>query len=378
MQVKDIMTKNVITIEPDETVSQALAKMKARKIHQLPVVKNGNLYGIIGLKNIVTKNIDTASAKVSSIASNVTTIDAGSNAESAAELLLKSGLRSLPVTDGGKLVGIISETDFMKVANQFLRNQNIYVSEIMTDANYLAKDSTIGAVKMLMLNKNISRVPIIDKNNVVGIIGTFDLIHIIEGKQTMEARGGRLKEPGTKEKLNIEKTPVGTAMRSPTIIGGDKTIRDVIGLLKEHEEVVVQHEGKIGVVTHRDILELFAQAPKKQVYVQITGMHDEGIEFKVMMDKAVDEFVQKMGKVIANIELLAVHVEKMHKQGARFKYSIRTRFRTPIGFFVAHAWGWKPLDVIQDVFKNLEREVMHKYGKMEDVRRHKRHKDRYV
>lgn len=369
MQVKEIMSKNVISARPDEHVSQALSKMERHRIHQLLVMSDERLLGMIELKKIVTRNIDISSAKVENFATNVPNIDANASVESAAQLLISSAARALPVTDAGNLVGIVSETDVMKVAKQFIRGDR-NADEIASIAECVEKQGNYGHIKKLIFEKNVSRVPIIDNGKVTGIVSTLELIRMLKGKETMEVRGGT-QEKAAREKLRLEETPSSAVMRPALVVKPGKNIGEIIDLLKTNEEVIIVN-GDIRIITHKDILELFAQAPQKGVYVQITGMHDESIEFKAKMDMAVADFVKKMAKIAENIEYLALHIEKMHKQGPKEKYSIRARFKSHDGFFVAHAWGWKAIDVLQEVFGNMEREVMHKHGKLKTDSRKKR------
>ncbi|MBI3191016.1 CBS domain-containing protein [archaeon] len=376
MQVKDIMVRNIISVEPDENVSVALAKMKKNKINQLVVMKDKKMYGMLELRKIVTKDLDPSSTKISGLSINVPTVDINANTENVAELLLHSGLRALPVVEGTNIVGIVSESDMMGVVKSST-SANTKISDISSAAEYVPKDATIGKVKRIMIEKNVSRVPIVDKNKVVGIISTLDLIRIMEGKERMPARGGRLQEAGAKEKINIDSTPVEMIMRSPVIVSGNEQVREIIDILHNKEEVVVQQNGQIGLVTPRDVLEMCVASPKKQIYVQITGMQDESIEFKARMDIEVSKFVQKMEREVGHIEYLVFHVDSMHKQGPKQKYSLRARFKTSAGLFVAHSWGWKPLDVIDDVFKNLEREISHTYGKREEMKKRSGRKNKY-
>lgn len=375
MQVKDVMNKNVVSVSPGDTLSRALSLMRKYRVHQLPVMSNGNLYGMLELKKIVSRDVDVPTTKVSTVATNVPQIDANASMESAVDLLLRSGVRAVPVTDGGAVVGIISESDMMKIAKQFVKGLNQGASEIASPAEYIDKKGNYGNVKRIISEKNISRVPVIENGSVLGVVSTLEMAKALEGRQTMETKGGN--EKISKEKINLENVLATTIMRPVTVIQGDKMIDSVIEMLKDSEEVIVETDGSFGVITHKDVMELFAAVPKKQLYVQITGMHDESIEFKATMDVAVTEFVQKIGRVAKNIEYLVVHVEKMHKQGPKEKYSIRVRFKSTDGFFVAHSWGWKPLDVIQDAFKNLEREVVSRHGKVKDLARDKRQKERY-
>lgn len=47
MRVKDWMTTNVVTVEPDTSVRRAFAMMKKHGFHHLPVVRDGKLMGIV-------------------------------------------------------------------------------------------------------------------------------------------------------------------------------------------------------------------------------------------------------------------------------------------------------------------------------------------
>lgn len=52
-QVKEIMTKEVITVPPETTVEQCMALMTKRRIRHLPVVENGHLSGMISIGDVV-------------------------------------------------------------------------------------------------------------------------------------------------------------------------------------------------------------------------------------------------------------------------------------------------------------------------------------
>jgi len=53
IQAKDLMKRKVITIKPSSDVTQAMMKFKKKKIRRLPVVENGKLIGIITLNDII-------------------------------------------------------------------------------------------------------------------------------------------------------------------------------------------------------------------------------------------------------------------------------------------------------------------------------------
>lgn len=52
-QVKDIMSKNVVTVDPDETLDQCMALMTEKNFRHLPAVKDGQLVGVLSMPDLV-------------------------------------------------------------------------------------------------------------------------------------------------------------------------------------------------------------------------------------------------------------------------------------------------------------------------------------
>ncbi|MBI4018235.1 MAG: CBS domain-containing protein [Candidatus Aenigmarchaeota archaeon] len=372
MEVSVIMTKNVITCERGDTLNTALAKMKKYNIHRLPVVEGKNVLGLLELKNVVTKDIDIQSTKVENYITSASTASPEHDLQKVIELLLNSGLRAVPVTDKGNLVGIVSESDVVRVASK-LMNTKKTCGDIAVKCEYVSRSDSVGKVKKIMFNKNVSRVPVLDGQKVIGIVGTMDMIKLSEGKEKMEMRG-RTKERGVSEKMTTEKAGVESFMHDAAVLQGNAPLEKALELLQKNEEVIITN-GDIGIITPKDILELLVSGPKKQVYVQITGLHGESSEVVAGLDEATTRFVQKIGRMIDGIQYLFVHVERQNDHGGgdrKIRYVMRARIGTPLGLFVSHSMGWKPLDVAQDVLGKLEREIMKSYGKMQKHQRAKK------
>ncbi len=358
MKVRDIMNKKVLSVARDDTLAKALNSMKSEKIHQLVVIERDSLVGMLELKNIVTKDMDPAAAKVEGFYRSSPTIDADDDAESAMFTLLGSGLRALPVASKGKIVGVLSETDVIKSGIGIPKG--LMLKDIMTPCVYVDKDEKVSKVKNLMFEANISRIPVLDQDEVVGIIGTLDLIKVLEQRTATGQKPGWSGEKTMRNKMRPDDITAESIMSKPVVLSGSKNVSDVLPLLDKNEELVIKN-GEIGIITPKDVLELIAKPQKKGTYVQITGMHNESSEFQATMDKCVQDFVNKYGKMTNKMEYIMVHVDKMQKQGPKQKYSVRVRAKAPFGMFVAHAWGWKQLDVVQEAFNKVDREFMKKY-----------------
>jgi acetoin utilization protein AcuB len=119
------MTKKVFTISADGYLSDVISLMKEKSVKHVPVVKGGKLKGIISDRDIKeyspskATSLDIyeihyllANTKISSIMrTRVTTAAADTPIEEAAMIMLDKNIGCLPVVDGGDLVGIISDKD---------------------------------------------------------------------------------------------------------------------------------------------------------------------------------------------------------------------------------------------------------------------------
>lgn len=119
MKVKDIMIKNVITVDDRKPISLALTLMHEKGIRRLPVLADGKLAGII-----VQHDIEKAFNRPGVIAEtpvdwimtkHPVIVAPEDDVIAAARIMITNKISGLPVMDGDELVGIVSEIDILKV-----------------------------------------------------------------------------------------------------------------------------------------------------------------------------------------------------------------------------------------------------------------------
>ncbi|AKU93304.1 CBS domain-containing protein [Vulgatibacter incomptus] len=135
MKVRDLMTRDVVTLEAGENLLLADDVMRLGRIRHLPVVENGRLVGLISHRDILQASVSSlaglsraedASIKKSIPAREVmkrevTTIGPDEPALVACSIVLDRKLGCLPVVDAeGALVGIVTEADFVELARRYL------------------------------------------------------------------------------------------------------------------------------------------------------------------------------------------------------------------------------------------------------------------
>lgn len=118
--VKDLMTKDVITINASQTVFDTAVIMTEKKVGCLIIMDETVPVGIITERDIVRRFVyqhllSSGEIKVSEIMSKpLITINPDSSLRDAARLMLKNAIRRLPVVKENKLVGILTASDFGK------------------------------------------------------------------------------------------------------------------------------------------------------------------------------------------------------------------------------------------------------------------------
>ena len=115
MLVRDRMTKNPVTIGPQEMLVTAQEKMTTGHFRRLPVVEDGALIGILTDRDVRRHVGSEERTKVRAVMTETPlAISPDMPIEEATQLMLKHQISGLPVTDNRKLVGILTTSDILQ------------------------------------------------------------------------------------------------------------------------------------------------------------------------------------------------------------------------------------------------------------------------
>jgi CBS domain-containing protein len=137
--VRDIMTRPVITAGTDLDVLSAAKKMGSANVGSLIIVSDGNPTGILTerdlVKKVIAEGIDPRTIKVAEVMSTpVVSIEPEASLREAAALMLRSGVKRLPVISKKRLVGIITDTDLVS-------GSSMGMSDILSDLLEMHRES---------------------------------------------------------------------------------------------------------------------------------------------------------------------------------------------------------------------------------------------
>lgn len=128
MYVHEYMTRDPICLSPGETLRKARQIMKEQGLRRFPVLEKGKLVGIVTDRDVRQAGLSSAVMQerryvdyildriqvVGIMTPNPITVKPDTSLREAADLILENKIGGLPVVEGDKLVGIITETDLIK------------------------------------------------------------------------------------------------------------------------------------------------------------------------------------------------------------------------------------------------------------------------
>ncbi len=135
MTIRDIMTREVETAPPDETVLDARDRFRFGGFRHLPVVDGDRLLGVVSDRDVLHAagpslgptefdedggpGVDRTLREI--MTRDLVTADPTMSVEEAADTMLRENVSALPVLDEGRLVGIVTTADVLRMAAGYQR-----------------------------------------------------------------------------------------------------------------------------------------------------------------------------------------------------------------------------------------------------------------
>ena len=247
--VSDIMSKDIVTVEPGATMGEAAKVMGEKHIGSLIVVEDGKPQGIVTerdlLSGVLAKGLNPEKVKVeASMSRPLITINPTATIREAARAMIKKKSR-LAVFEMEKLVGIVTASDLVK-SMPWVEETRLMVDEYMTRKVETRDEKvTVSMVVRVMGDKRIGSVVVTRGGAPVGIFTERDLL------TTFLAKGRTLD------------VPVGEVCSSPLYAIPSTTPINVTAYVMSSRHIkrlpVVEEDEMIGIITARDLVEAYSK-----------------------------------------------------------------------------------------------------------------------
>jgi CBS domain-containing protein len=383
MKVSEVMKKNVVCVNEEDFVSKVLTKMEAGSMHQLIVTrgeKDGKFVGMIVLKDLLIAECDPQKTKIKKFVVCPATLDVGDNLEDAVVKILNSGYKALPVLKEGELDGIVSMTDLIKYVDY---SEEVEVEKFLGVPIIMKDTDNLGKALSLMADHNISRLPVVNyEDKLVGVFDALSLIKFLKFpcEPPRVSSLFAVEKESLKDFLVKDYLRPTVAMNTEEF----SVKKAVGSLQSHEEILLTRKDVPVGVITAKDLLELAVQEEEMPIYIshykKIDPMLYERFEdlLYVFVKKFSKQFsIQKFFIYVDAYEAGLgdkKFAKKFDDKKYNEKFSLRARLITAHKFFAAHSFAWDLVDATHILLEKLEKQLVKYHEKDMDLKKQKKTK----
>jgi CBS domain-containing protein len=278
MIASDIMTSPVFVVSPSENIAHARNLMLKHKLSRLPVVKEQGLIGILTKKDIGyrlrhtepvwrRRPIDLVPVELL-MTPNPFSVKSDETVREIACLMITHDISGLPVIQDDNIVGIVTKSDLFR--STYLGSLQLDVGDLMEDAITVSRYHSLDHIVNLMIERDDKLVVVNNDGTLAGIITESNLAFY----KSTDNKSGDMPE---KDILRLRKEES----------GGRKYFRDVISVSAVAEDVMARPVVTIG--------------PEARVGEAVLLMRDKHVSSLVVVDKDEIKGILKRDDIIKEV-----------------------------------------------------------------------------
>ena len=254
MKVREIMTKDIITVDKDVNLNHVLYLMKKHDITKIPVVDNKKLIGLVTdnviaykLGSIRKRGVPASRLHASSVTDkDINCISPDTDVITILKDVGKPGPTMLCVVENDTLVGVITKANLLPLVNSKKQIREIMQKQLHT----VSPEDRVIHARRIMIDEDIARLPVVDQGNLVGMISDNEIIFALANVKKSFSLG--------RQKHKLEELLVEDVMKTPALWAEpDMTATDAacIMLNKNVGALPLIENGKlVGIISRTDLL----------------------------------------------------------------------------------------------------------------------------
>lgn len=188
MRVKNIMSEDIVSIDKDQNICDALRVMKKHKMSRLAVINTNQdnvkeMVGMITEKDIANKlgsskygNLPPSHFHVSTVMTNeLFAVETETDIAYAANLMLENNIGGIPVMDDGDVIGMVTKSDLIDTcrgkAYENKSVQNLMSEDLIT----VSPSDRLVHARRVMMDAKVGRLLVMEEGDLVGLITSKDI-----------------------------------------------------------------------------------------------------------------------------------------------------------------------------------------------------------
>ncbi len=345
---------------PDDTASKVLGYFKETDTYET-VATDGEHAGLVTVRDLLSVD-QPERTKVRSVWERTGVAIIDNTVQEVVMTLIDNNVRALPLVEGGKIKGITSQVDLLKElrqVNELGQNKarDLMKSPVITIDPETGNDSA----RRLMLDNNISHLPVTKNGKLKGIVTAEKLVHtfiVPASRMTTGNRSGQMMSGFTGRADEVMDTQTLT-------VGADANALDVAKEMTRMGKsacLVVDDRDRVkGIITPRELLQpIYDLQGEEEIPVYIVGLSSEEDWFDTTVaENKVLRVVERAQNIFPDLREIRVQIESQNTGGNRTRYEVRAHIYMKKGgetIFVKQE-GWDLLAVFDDLTQALDQKL---------------------
>jgi CBS-domain-containing membrane protein len=369
MSVRTFMEEPKLIANPMDRIADIIGKMRETNYWSVPVVQGGKLVGVVDYKTLMAKRFGP-DTKVLTVMVPTPKLESTADEARVIAAFFNTRARAIPVVDErNRLVGIVTREAVLK---HYLDRGEIPsrpVREFMNSPvlTVNAQDS-VARARYLMRSYNVSRLPVMDKESLAGIVTMRDL-----ALRLLFSYKGKKRASIMTEEEKLMAMPVSEIMTYPVITakGSDPLDEAASRMLSRKVSGLPVLEGDrvAGMISGIDVI-VKVLAKKFELSSPISAKLARGItgDQRALMDGLLERYMAKFERMVEVIDFKVSVKEEASSEGKPL-YKVNLRLVTKIGDFAATESDYDPVTATRKAAEDLEERLLRKLKKIEEMKK---------
>ncbi|ELZ63403.1 hypothetical protein C457_19218 [Haloferax prahovense DSM 18310] len=375
MDISEILSTKFTEFDIGTPLSKVAGAFENQELDAVVVTDGDEYRGVVSRRQLASSS-NQPSAKVGSQAQHVPTVERTEDVREVARLMIGSEAKTLPVLDEERIFGVVTADAVLKAVRPFLDAATVedaYSPKLVSTA----PETTIGKALNVLRESGIAHLPVIDGDDLVGMVSLYDVIEFTTrggsksqggSPGSFGGRGGSggrhggfgAREGDSDRMLDL---PVRNLMSDAVVtVRRSAPLDEVVETMFEHEvsSLVVtadQTGDPVGIITKTDVIEALTWERDDRNAVQVFGLDLlEGMDYDDVsaLIESVTSKYGEMSVIKASIEL------QEHKEQSRGVPLVLARIRlvTDRGYFTADGEGYGATHALRLAANAVERQLL--------------------
>ncbi|AXG06117.1 CBS domain-containing protein [Haloplanus rubicundus] len=374
MDISEILSTKFTEFDIGTPLSKVAGAFENQELDAVVVTDGDEYRGIVSRRQLASSS-NQPSAKVGSQVQHVPTVDRTEDVREVARLMIGSDAKTLPVLDENRVVGVVTGDAVLEAVRPFLDAATVddaYTTELIS----ASPETTIGKVLNLLREAGIAHLPVVDGEDLTGMVSLYDVIEFTTrggsksqggsssgfgGRGGGQNRGGFGAREGDADRMldlpvrNLMSDAVATVERSAPL---DEVVETMFE--QEISSLVVTADDTdepVGIITKTDIIEALTWERDDRNAVQVFGLDLlEGMDYD-----DVSALIESMASKYGEMSVIKASIElQEHKERTRGVPLVLARIRlvTDRGYFTADGEGYGASHALRLAANAVERQLL--------------------